>query len=105
MFDHNETLEQARARNIADALAEDIGRGDWTAQLVPAGTVVKAHVVAKEPALICGRDWFDGCVRALCVVALGQIADPSLVPKLSRLSAGGDSSLATGALAEALTIL
>jgi len=47
----------------------------------------------------------DGIVRAICVVALGQIADPSLVPKLSRLAAGGDSSLATKALAEALTIL
>jgi hypothetical protein len=29
----NETLEQACARNIRDALAEDIGRGDWTALL------------------------------------------------------------------------
>jgi HEAT repeat protein len=47
----------------------------------------------------------EGIVRAICVVALGQIADPSLVPKLSRLAAGGDSSLATKALAEALTIL
>ena len=47
----------------------------------------------------------DGIVRAICVVAIGQIADPSLVPKLSRLAAGGDSSLATKALAEALTIL
>jgi HEAT repeat protein len=46
-----------------------------------------------------------GIVRALCVVAMGQIADPSIVPKLSRLAAGGDSSLATRALAEALTIL
>ena len=27
---------RARARNIRDALAEDIGRGDWTAMLVPA---------------------------------------------------------------------
>ena len=35
MFERNETLEQARARNILDALAEDIGRGDWTAKLVP----------------------------------------------------------------------
>jgi HEAT repeat protein len=47
----------------------------------------------------------EGIVRAICVVALGQIADPSVVPKLSRLAAGGDASLATKALAEALTIL
>ena len=31
----NETLTQARARNIADALAEDVGVCDYTAQLVP----------------------------------------------------------------------
>lgn len=47
----------------------------------------------------------DGIVRALCVVALGQIADPSPVPKLSRLGVCGGSAFATKALAEALTIL
>ena len=31
MFDHNETLEEARKRNVRDALLEDLGRGDWTA--------------------------------------------------------------------------
>ncbi len=47
----------------------------------------------------------DGVVRAFCAVALGQIADPSVVPKLSRLSSGCDTTFATKALAEALTIL
>ncbi len=61
----NETLEQARERNVRDALAEDIGRGDWTAQLVPAGQRVRARVQVREDAVLCGRDWFDGCVRAL----------------------------------------
>ena len=28
MFDHNETLDEARARNIREALFEDIGRCD-----------------------------------------------------------------------------
>ncbi|HEV8312425.1 MAG TPA: nicotinate-nucleotide diphosphorylase (carboxylating), partial [Burkholderiaceae bacterium] len=36
-FENNESLEQARERNIRDALMEDIGRCDWTAQLIPAG--------------------------------------------------------------------
>lgn len=63
--DHNETLEQARQRNVRDALAEDIGRGDWTAQLVPSGRRVQAQVLAKEPGVLCGRDWFDACVLAL----------------------------------------
>jgi nicotinate-nucleotide pyrophosphorylase (carboxylating) len=65
MFDFNETLEQARARNIHDALMEDIGRNDWTAQLVPADQRVKARVLVREEAVLCGREWFDGCIRAL----------------------------------------
>ena len=65
MFEFNETLEQARARNIRDALMEDIGRNDWTAMLVPAGQRVKARVLVREEAVLCGRDWFDGCIHAL----------------------------------------
>jgi nicotinate-nucleotide pyrophosphorylase (carboxylating) len=65
MTEHNETLEQARARNIRDALAEDVGRGDWTALLVPAAQRVRARVITREEAVLCGRDWFDGCVLAL----------------------------------------
>jgi nicotinate-nucleotide pyrophosphorylase (carboxylating) len=65
MFEHNETLGQARERNIRDALAEDIGRGDWTALLVPATQRVRARVIVREAAVLCGRDWFDACVRAL----------------------------------------
>ena len=64
-FEHNETLEQARARNIEDALREDIGTGDWTAMLVPAGRTTAAQVVVREPAVLCGRDWFDGVFAAL----------------------------------------
>jgi nicotinate-nucleotide pyrophosphorylase (carboxylating) len=65
MFDANETLEQARARNIRDALFEDIGRGDWTGRLIPAGRRVRANVTVREAAVLAGRDWFDGCVHAL----------------------------------------
>ena len=65
MFELNESLEQARSRNIRDALREDIGRNDWTAQLVPAGQRVRARVLVREQAVLCGRDWFDGCLHAL----------------------------------------
>ncbi len=65
MFDVNETLEQARARNIRDALAEDIGRQDWTAKLVPEAQRVRARVIVREDAVLCGRDWFDGTLHAL----------------------------------------
>ncbi len=64
-FDSNESLEQARARNIEDALREDLGIGDWTAQLVPAGHEVWAQVVVRENAVLCGRDWFNGVFAAL----------------------------------------
>ena len=65
MFDHDETLQEARERNIRDALFEDIGRADWTAMLVPAARRVRARVKVREEAVLCGRDWFDGCVKAL----------------------------------------
>jgi nicotinate-nucleotide pyrophosphorylase (carboxylating) len=65
MFDTNENLREALARNVRDALKEDIGRGDWTAMLVPAQHRVSGRVVAKEAAVICGRPWFDACVLAL----------------------------------------
>ncbi|MBT9595524.1 MAG: carboxylating nicotinate-nucleotide diphosphorylase [Vitreoscilla sp.] len=65
MFDHDETLDEARARNVRDALFEDIGRADWTGLLVPAGRRVQARVVVREAAVLCGRDWFDACVHAL----------------------------------------
>jgi nicotinate-nucleotide pyrophosphorylase (carboxylating) len=64
-FDRNESLDEARARNVHDALREDIGRGDWTGRLLPAGRQVAARVIVREPAVLCGRDWFDGCVHAL----------------------------------------
>lgn len=64
-FDHDETLAEARQRNIHDALFEDIGRRDWTGELVPAGRRVRATVICRDRALLCGREWFDGVVLAL----------------------------------------
>jgi nicotinate-nucleotide pyrophosphorylase (carboxylating) len=69
MFDHDETLEEARERNIRDALFEDIGRADWTGLLVPAGQRVRARVKVREEAVLCGRAWFEGCVKALDAAA------------------------------------
>jgi nicotinate-nucleotide pyrophosphorylase (carboxylating) len=65
MTDHDETLEEALQRNVRDALAEDIGRADWTALLVPAARRASARVVAKEGAVLCGQRWFEACVHAL----------------------------------------
>lgn len=65
MYEMNETLEVALCRNVRDALSEDIGRCDWTAQLIPVGQRVRGQVTAKEGAIVCGRQWFDACVFAL----------------------------------------
>ena len=64
-FEFNESLEQARRRNIEDALREDIGTGDWTAMLVAGGRTARAQVVVREHAVLCGRDWFDGVFTSL----------------------------------------
>jgi nicotinate-nucleotide pyrophosphorylase (carboxylating) len=65
MFDHNETLQEARERNVRDALFEDVGVCDWTAQLVPAKQRVKARLLVREEAVLCGRDWFEACLFQL----------------------------------------
>lgn len=57
----------AIAQVLADvdrALAEDIGPGDATAQLLP-DIPAQAWVVAKEAGTIAGRPWFDACFQAL----------------------------------------
>ena len=69
MFPTNESLEAARARNVRDALMEDIGVCDWTAQLVSEGRRVNARVLVREDAVLCGRDWFDACIAALDATA------------------------------------
>lgn len=66
MFDHNENLEEARHRNVRDALMEDIGLKDWTAQLVSPKEKVHAKVVIKQAkAVLCGKDWFEECFHTL----------------------------------------
>ncbi|RDZ29228.1 carboxylating nicotinate-nucleotide diphosphorylase [Lysobacter silvisoli] len=55
--------EQVQA-DVARALAEDLGSGDVTASLLP-DTADSAYLLCKEPAVVCGRPWFDACHRAL----------------------------------------
>lgn len=50
---------------VAQALAEDIGSGDLTAQLIPAARPARAEVTLKEPAVLCGTAWFDEVFRQL----------------------------------------
>ena len=47
------------ADSVRTALAEDVGDGDVTAALVNPGTRALARVIVREPAVLCGRPWFD----------------------------------------------
>ena len=52
-------------RNVAAALAEDVGSGDLTAQLVPAAACGRATAIAREDAILCGSAWFAACFQQL----------------------------------------
>jgi nicotinate-nucleotide pyrophosphorylase (carboxylating) len=52
-FGYNESLEQARAQNVNDALMDGIGRGDWTAMRAAPDRQASARVVAMDPAVLC----------------------------------------------------
>jgi nicotinate-nucleotide pyrophosphorylase (carboxylating) len=46
-------------RQVAQALAEDIGSGDVTAALLPETEQANARVICRQHAVIAGRAWFD----------------------------------------------
>lgn len=58
-------LLNALNANVQLALAEDVGSGDLTGELVPAEAVAIAHVVVREDAILCGAPWFDAVMFAL----------------------------------------
>ena len=68
-FSTNESLDEAIARNVLDALREDIGTGDLTADLLRgsgmSSTKAEARVLLREQAVVCGRPWFDACFARL----------------------------------------
>ena len=51
--------------NVRAALAEDIGSGDITAQLIPAERMAQARIITREAATICGTAWVDEVFRQL----------------------------------------
>lgn len=48
---------------VAQALAEDIGSGDITAQLIPEAQQSHARIISREMAVIAGRPWVDEVFR------------------------------------------
>ncbi|MBI2772032.1 MAG: carboxylating nicotinate-nucleotide diphosphorylase [Burkholderiales bacterium] len=63
-FDFSPAAVAQLARgDAARALAEDVGAGDLTAALVPAGRRARARVLARESAVICGAAWVEATVQ------------------------------------------
>lgn len=52
------------AANVRRAMREDLGDGDVSAALVEDGPA-EAVIICREPAVLCGRDWAEACVRSL----------------------------------------
>lgn len=52
-------------RQVAVALAEDIGSGDLTAALIPSQAMASATLLSREPGVFCGQAWADAVFRAL----------------------------------------
>ena len=54
-------LETEINNNVNQALIEDIGTGDLTALLIPAGETATASIISRENAVLCGTKWFEAC--------------------------------------------
>ena len=58
-------LPQDLSQQVTHALQEDVGSGDVTAHLVPAGQQVRGRVITREPMVLCGSAWVDETFRQL----------------------------------------
>jgi nicotinate-nucleotide pyrophosphorylase (carboxylating) len=58
-------LQAAFESSISIALAEDVGSGDLTGKLVPEQQMVRARVIVREAAVLCGAPWFEAVMQRL----------------------------------------
>ena len=61
---HTSLAHQIRT-DVINALAEDIGTGDLTAQLIADHTQAHATVITREEMVLCGTLWFEECFMQL----------------------------------------
>lgn len=64
----NLTLQDINAEidaGVRRALAEDVGTGDITAQLIPAERLAHATAITREAAVLCGTAWVDAVFRQI----------------------------------------
>jgi nicotinate-nucleotide pyrophosphorylase (carboxylating) len=65
MPDSLHALEEAITTDVRRALAEDVGSGDLTAALLPEGKVVRARLLTRQDAVLCGTEWFTRTIESL----------------------------------------
>lgn len=58
-------LAAAFDANVNNAISEDVGNGDLTGLLVPENEYVKARVIVREAAVLCGAPWFEAVMQRL----------------------------------------
>lgn len=64
MLDQTVLAEEIRT-STARLLAEDVGSGDITAQLIPEDQWATADIITREAAVLCGTAWVDEIFRCL----------------------------------------
>lgn len=74
-------LEQDIPVQVARAIAEDVGNGDITAQLIPADRMARARVITRNDAVICGTAWVDEVFKQIdpAVKVIWQVKDGDTV--------------------------
>ena len=61
----SEQLRVEIQRSVAASLAEDVGTGDLTAQLIPGDVDARGRVITRESAILCGTAWFEAAFAAM----------------------------------------
>ena len=54
---------QLIVNQVANALDEDVGSGDISAELIDEATQLQTELLVRENAVLCGRPWFDEVFR------------------------------------------
>ena len=66
--------------NVAQAIAEDIGKGDVSAGLIPATTHSSAVLIARESGVLCGQPWADETAKQIGAITIDwQIEEGSSI--------------------------
>ena len=59
------SLSEDITKSVTIVLAEDIGSGDITAQLIPAEQLAEANIITRENCIFCGKAWVEEVFRQL----------------------------------------